>query len=823
MQHNIEQARNYLRLLTGSADTPVTFQTYYDPKDGTKHPDLAKHFVGVLDANVPFFEMMQQQQCGIYVGINQSDGTGRKVENIVKIRALFADFDGMAEPQWALPPHFITRRDATHGHAYWLIDDVLSTEAFTALQKRIQLFHGTDEQVTDASRVARLPGFNHLKNPNDPKQYYVDVDNTQALGPTHRYTTENVVDTFELDAPTEAILNGWLASRAGTSEGTGFENSERYENEFASWCENVAPIAIQGSGTLTVFKVAGYAYDRGIPLETTKELMWNHYNQRCVPAWREDERNHFSEVIEHTYKHATSAPGNKTAKAAFQAEGDIPPPIEGWEENAKKAPDVLITTDVNAALNHIERGVRLDNAQASVFLPQLTVKSGHYDLARAYDGIRNNGCNLIRAGKIFYQYDGVQWAAISDEEIQLDIFAFYSDFRPPNALVKGIFDTSINLTGRKAVSRCCWLSDPHKDTSNLIVYQNGILNLDNDTRQLIPHTPDFFTFNSLKYDYDESAQCPNWLKFLDSIWQNDEMLKLQLQEWMGYCLSNDTSLQKFAILMGKSRGGKGVIGDIIRHMVGIENTVAPTLSNLVKDSTLYSMSTSKLVLIPDAHSVNFGTRDAVLSNFKAITGGDPIDYHVLYKGTQTDTFNCHIMLSTNNMPEFVDSSGALANRMLIFPFHVSFAGKEDKDLKPRLLKEISGISNWALAGLERLNKNGKFTEAESGLEEKEDIREDMFPLSDYVTSMCELDHRAQVDVKHLYAAYTLWATLKGVIKPYTEIQFAKILKVADLPIKYTRKRMVTGDKPKRVFEGLKLNADMTAKINMVNPIFEPIT
>ena len=66
----------------------------------------------------------------------------------------------------------------------------------------------------------------------------------------------------------------------------------------------------------------------------------------------------------------------------------------------------------------------------------------------------------------------------------------------------------------------------------------------------------------------ENAKCPEWHKFLESIWPGNTALKNQLQEFMGYCLTADNSLQKFAIFIGKSRGGKGVITDIMREMVG---------------------------------------------------------------------------------------------------------------------------------------------------------------------------------------------------------------------------------------------------------------
>jgi putative DNA primase/helicase len=192
-----------------------------------------------------------------------------------------------------------------------------------------------------------------------------------------------------------------------------------------------------------------------------------------------------------------------------------------------------------------------------------------------------------------------------------------------------------------------------------------------------------------------------------SVFNYDLQLIDQLQEFMGYCLVSDVTLQKFAAFTGKSRAGKGTITSVIRTMVGEHNTTAPTLSNLVRDSSLHKMSTASLGLIPDAHSVSVNKREEVLGMFKAITGGDPIEYHVMYKGVQDSVFKIKMILSTNGMPEFNDPSGALVNRMLCFPFYNSVAGREDPKLGQRLMAEISGIAQWSIAGLNRLRRNDR--------------------------------------------------------------------------------------------------------------------
>jgi putative DNA primase/helicase len=174
-----------------------------------------------------------------------------------------------------------------------------------------------------------------------------------------------------------------------------------------------------------------------------------------------------------------------------------------------------------------------------------------------------------------------------------------------------------------------------------------------------------------------------------------------------------------------------------------------------------------------------------LSNLKAITGGDRLSFHELYKGSRNTIFKTKIVISTNNVPDFNDSSGALVNRALVFPFYKSFAGMENNQLREVLLKEVSGITQWAIKGLQRLRTNhGVFTESKSGKREKEEMRKDMFPLAQYVERALTIDKKAFTFLEDLYSAYRLWAASEGFKSPMIKTHFNKHLRNSALPIIY---------------------------------------
>jgi len=349
MEHNINQTKVFLTLLTGEVDPVVTWQIFYDPKNESNKPELAIHFTATLTEALPSIKLSQERHCGVYVCVNETDGKGRKNENVMRYRVVFADFDGMEEPEWALMPHFVQKRDATHGHAFWLVSDITTANQYKALQKRIALYHETDKTVCDPARVVRVAGTIHYKNPLIPAQYSVTDDNTDG---DHKYTMVDIEQAFKLTAQQDAEINHWLNSRGGLLDGSGYEESEFYNKKFANWLTDRAPIAIQGSGSHTILKVAGYAHDHGIPLPTAQDIMWNCYNQRCEPPWAAHEQKNLYENIERGYRYAISAAGCKTAIGAFGACEPIPEPIAGWEANSKIKDLSLLDSNVSSLVNY---------------------------------------------------------------------------------------------------------------------------------------------------------------------------------------------------------------------------------------------------------------------------------------------------------------------------------------------------------------------------------------------------------------------------------------------------------------------------------------
>jgi putative DNA primase/helicase len=152
------------RFLTALDPTAVawSFQTFDDNKV-RKDKALAQILHGSLDRHWRTLCQLQTHGAGVFVTINETDFKGRSAANIVRVRALFVDFDGAPLPEkFHAEPHIICESSPGRWHVYWRVDGC-SLDQFAQLQKRLAAFYGGDPSVNDLPRVMRVPGFIHQK------------------------------------------------------------------------------------------------------------------------------------------------------------------------------------------------------------------------------------------------------------------------------------------------------------------------------------------------------------------------------------------------------------------------------------------------------------------------------------------------------------------------------------------------------------------------------------------------------------------------------------------------------------------------------------
>jgi putative DNA primase/helicase len=322
-----------------------------------------------------------------------------------------------------------------------------------------------------------------------------------------------------------------------------------------------------------------------------------------------------------------------------------------------------------------------------------------------------------------------------------------------------------------------------------IALQNGVLEL--GALDLQPHTPARFNLYSLPFDYDASAVCHEWMKFLHSVLPGDEEAHEFLQEWFGYVISGRTDLQKMASLVGPPRCGKGTIARVLTAVLGKESVTSPTLSALASQFGKQSLIGKQLAILSD---VRWTARNAAEATepLLAITGEDAQSVPRKNKEDWEGKLDVRFMAMSNDVPIFKDSSAALANRMIHIEFTTSFLGKEDIGLTERLLEELPGILNWALEGLSRLTARGYFKAPASSTELANEVVRAASPFMAFVEDWCFLDDSAETNLDTVYSHYKDWCASQGRDLPGTKAAVSRGLQNAYRGKLATDRRMEAG-------------------------------
>lgn len=179
-----------LGTLAGSGS--ICFQTFDDSQN--KHANLARTKHGTVGDLLDWLRGYNEAGAGVFWTANETDGTGRREANIIRVRACFLDLDGAPlEPVLAagLRPHAVVESSPGKWHVYWKLSDCpLAT--FKSLQQALNSRFGGDPKVCDLPRVLRLPGFLHQKS----EPFRSRLADSWS-GPA--YSTRELTETFGLN------------------------------------------------------------------------------------------------------------------------------------------------------------------------------------------------------------------------------------------------------------------------------------------------------------------------------------------------------------------------------------------------------------------------------------------------------------------------------------------------------------------------------------------------------------------------------------------------------------------------------------------------
>jgi putative DNA primase/helicase len=192
------------------------------------------------------------------------------------------------------------------------------------------------------------------------------------------------------------------------------------------------------------------------------------------------------------------------------------------------------------------------------------------------------------------------------------------------------------------------------------------------------------------------------------------------------------------------------------------------MDSLADTFGLEGLENARLIVIPDAKDVRNG-RNRAMERMLMASGGDSIPINRKNKPHLRRPIPAKIWIAANKHLSFLDDASALAARSLVFQFDKSFSGKEDRNLDAKLAGELPGIANWAIRGLKRLQRNGRFTVGAAGRKATEELALAGSPtkrfIRDHITVTEGVSARDCIKTEDLFEGYRVWAIYLEKMQP----------------------------------------------------------
>jgi len=360
-----------------------------------------------------------------------------------------------------------------------------------------------------------------------------------------------------------------------------------------------------------------------------------------------------------------------------------------------------------------------------------------------------------------------------------------------NSVLRGLIDAVCDVLKTEIYQdEHDWNQNP-----NIINMLNGELHYEAGHWVLKPHQREHYRTTQIPLAYNPDADAPRFKQFLREIFAGDadaDCKQKALLELIGYTLVSHARYEKFALLIGGGANGKSVVLDVVKALVGKDNVAAvqpSEFSNKFQRAHLH-MKLANLVT-----EIKEGGQMAD-SELKAITTGELTTAEHKNKNPFDFEPFCTCWFGTNHMPHTRDHSDALFRRAVILTFNNTFimGVNADPDLKPKLLNELQGILNLALAAYLNVVKAKAFTDPQSSIEAKAAWKKDVDQVAQFIEERCTLDNKHEISSKALYADYKDWASESGISRTLNRKNFTNRLKRHGCDTKRgtAGKRMIAG-------------------------------
>jgi P4 family phage/plasmid primase-like protien len=310
----------------------------------------------------------------------------------------------------------------------------------------------------------------------------------------------------------------------------------------------------------------------------------------------------------------------------------------------------------------------------------------------------------------------------------------------------------------------------------LLNLDNGVLDL--RTHELLAHAPEYLQRAKSLVSWDDTAECPKWVAYLDKIQPKIEpsennplgwdgpAVQEYLQTLFGVTLVGESLVRDFPILVGEKRNGKTTMLEVFHELLGTG------YSTRIDKSLLFSSRNEKHQTFLNelrgrrfAFSTESGANEQLRADsVKELAGGDTLTAGKMRQDPTPFRPSHSIWLATNNLPVVDGQDEALWDRVRVVPFHVIISERDrNPNLRNELLEERSGILRWALAGLDRFVQAGGrgVVPPEDVVDATQKYRNSYDPFGSFATERLILSPDASESRTALHKAFVDWLLDNG--------------------------------------------------------------
>lgn len=309
-------------------------------------------------------------------------------------------------------------------------------------------------------------------------------------------------------------------------------------------------------------------------------------------------------------------------------------------------------------------------------------------------------------------------------------------------------------------------------SANYIAFKNGIYDVENDT--LTDYDPSIVITNKINHNYNSKAYIEVVDKTLNKLACQDEQLRLLMEEVIGYTFYKRNELRKAFILIGEKSNGKSTFLDMIREVLGEDNTSSLDLKDFNHEFKVANLAGS-LANIGDDISDEFIVDTAM---FKKIVSGDRVNTNKKFEKPFDFNPYCKLLFSANTIPRMGKSRGneAIIDRLIIIPFNARFS-PDDPDYDPYIKYKLRSdeameyLIQLGITGLKRVLAARKFTISATVQNELNEYEENNNPILLFFKEI-EVDEIENNSTKDVYKKYNEFC-LTNNFTPLSNIEFSK--------------------------------------------------